>query len=240
METKQFEQQMLEINQKLDVLTQYMQEQQRRQREWQELKEDLTLIGKDIFQTAVKELDEVAHHFDSTDLIYLLKKLLRNTRNFSKMVDQLESGFDFVNDAAPLGKQVLNQIMDTLSELEKKGYFEFGKEAVKIIDTIVTTFTMDDIRLLRENIVAIIITFRNMTQPEMLGSMNNALHFFRKMDVDVDQKIGYWQLMKEMRDPEFKRGISFLIHFMKNMVQTNGKSGDKQIEITKQNINKEE
>ncbi|MCK5454665.1 MAG: DUF1641 domain-containing protein [Calditrichia bacterium] len=233
METKQLEQQMLEINQKLDLLTQYMQEQQRRQREWQELKEDMTLIGKDIFQTAVEELDEVAHHFDTTDLMYLLKKLLRNTRNFSKMMDQFESAFDFVNDATPLGKQVLNQIMDTLSELENKGYFEFGKEAFKIIDTIVTTFTVDDIRLLRENISAIIITFRNMTQPEMLGSMNNALHFFQKMDVQVDKKIGYWQLMKEMRDPEFKRGIAFMINFMKNMVQTNGKSEDIHDEIIK-------
>ena len=240
METKQIEQQMLEINQKLDVLTQYMQEQQRRQREWQELKDDMTLIGKDVFQTAVEELDEVAHHFDTSDLIFLMKKLLRNTRNFSKMVDQLESGFDFVNDAAPLGKQVLNQVMDMLTDLEKKGYFEFGKEAIKIMDTIVTTFTLDDIRLLRKNIIAIIITFRNMTNPEMLGSMNNALQFFQKMDVNVDKKIGYWQLMKEMRDPEFKRGIGFMINFLKNMVQTNGKSEQINTEIKQQNTNKEE
>jgi len=240
METTQLEKQIKDINQKLDVLTQYMQEQQRRQREWQELKEDMTLIGKDIFQTAVEELDEIAHHFDTTDLLYLLKKLLRNTRNFSRIVDQLESAFDFVNDATPLGKQVLNQMMDTLSELEKKGYFEFGKEAFKIFDTIVTTFTVDDIRLLRENIAAIIITFRNMTQPEMLGSMNNALHFFQKMDVNVDQKISYWQLMKEMRDPEFKRGIAFLIHFMKNMVQSNGKSEQIMTEIMKHKTNMEE
>jgi uncharacterized protein YjgD (DUF1641 family) len=130
--------------------------------------------------------------------------------------------------------------MDTLSELERKGYFEFGKEAFKIIDTIVTSFTVDDIRLLRENIAAIIITFRNMTSPEMLASMNNALNFFRKMDVEVEQKIGYWQLMKEMRDPEFKRGMAFMISFMKNMVQTNGNSEVKHNEIIKQNTNKEE
>jgi len=233
MENKQLEQQILEMNQKLDVLTQYIQEQQRRQREWQELRDDMTLIGKDIFQTTVQELDEVAHHFDTNDLLYLLKKLLRNTRNLSKIMDQLESAVDFVNDATPLGKQVVSEVMDNLTELEKKGYFEFGKEALKIVDTIVTTFTLDDIRLLRENIAAIIITFRNMTQPEMLGSMNNALNFFQKMDVQVDKKIGYWQLMKQMQDPEFKRGISFMINFMKNMVRTNGdvELGNKKMEV---------
>ncbi|UCF65538.1 MAG: DUF1641 domain-containing protein [bacterium] len=224
METKQLEQQILEMNQKLDALTQYMQEQQSRQREWQELRDDMTLIGKDIFQTAVQELDEVAYHFETEDLLFLMKKLLRNTRNLSKMMDQIESAVDFVNDATPLGKQVLSEVMDNLTELEKKGYFEFGKEALKIVDTIVTTFTLDDIRLLRENIAAIIITFRNMTQPEILGSMNNALNFFQKMDIQVDKKIGYWQLMKQMHDPEFKRGVSFMINFMKNMVRTNGNS----------------
>ena len=89
-------------------------------------------------------------------------------------------------------------------------------------------------------IAAIIITFRNMTSPEMLGSMNNALNFFQKMDVQVDKKIGYWQLMKEMHDPEFKRGLAFMINFMKNMVQTNGKSEVIHNEIIEQNTNKEE
>jgi uncharacterized protein YjgD (DUF1641 family) len=54
--------------------------------------------------------------------------------------------------------------------------------------------------------------------------VNNALYFFQKLDVVVDEKISYWQLMKEINDPEMKRGLAFLIRFMKNMVQTNGNS----------------
>jgi uncharacterized protein YjgD (DUF1641 family) len=224
METKPIEQQLAEINQKLDTLTNYISEQRRRQREWQELQEDLTLIGKDIFQSAVTELDEVAHHFDTADLTHLLKKLLRNVRNMTKMVDQVESAVDFIEDAAPLSKQIFNQLLETLAELERKGYFEFTREFLKIVDTIVSTFTVDDIRLLRDNIVGIIETFRNMTQPEVLGSVNNALHFFKELDVEVDEKISYWQLIKELSDPEMKRGMAFIVRFMKNMVRTNGSS----------------
>jgi uncharacterized protein YjgD (DUF1641 family) len=224
METKPIEKQLAEINQKLDVLTDYMEQQKRRQREWKELQDDLTIIGKDIFQTAVTELDEVAHHFDTSDLLFLMKKLLRNVRNITRMMDQVESAMDFVEDATPLGKQIFSQLLETLAELERKGYFEFAKESVKIADTIVTTFTVEDIRLLRQNIAGIIETFRNMTQPEVLGSVNNALSFFQKLDVVVDEKISYWQLIKEINDPEMKRGLAFLIRFMKNMVQTNGNS----------------
>jgi uncharacterized protein YjgD (DUF1641 family) len=240
METKPIEQQLAEINKKLDVLTNYMTQQQRRQREWQELQEDLTIIGKDVFQTAVTELDEVAQHFDTADLLYLVKKLLRNVRNISKMMDQVESAVDFIEDATPLSKQIFSQLLDTLTELERKGYFEFTRESLKIVDTIVSTFTVDDIRLLRENIVGIIETFRNMTQPQVLGSVNNALHFFKELDVDVDEKISYWQLLKEMSDPEMKRGMAFILRFMKNMVRTNGSVENSKTQNTNNSIQKED
>lgn len=222
METRLIEQQIEDINKKLDFITGYIRQQERQQREWEELKADLTVIGKDIFQTAVRELDEVSSSFDTNDLLFLLKKLLRNTRNISRLLDQVESVSDFLKDATPLSKQIFSQLLDTLQQLEQKGYFEFGREMLKVLDTVVTSFTPEDVQMLRENITAILMTVKNLTQPQMLGSINNAVHFFQKMDVVVDQKITYWHLMKELRDPELKRGLAFVIQFMKNMVYTNG------------------
>jgi len=219
MAEQNIELQIKEINEKLDFITAHLAEQQRWQREIRELKDDLTLIGKDIFQAATEELDEVAQHFDTTDLLYLGKKLLRNTRNLNKMLDQAESAADFFKDATPLGKQVFAQLMDTLAEFERKGYFDFAQETFKILDTIVTSFSVEDVRLLRKNIISILITVKGLTQPQMLNTVNNALGFFQKLDVDVEQKISYWQIFKEMKDPEMRRGIAFVIQFMKSMVQ---------------------
>lgn len=222
MDNKQIEQQLVEMNQKLNLIIEYLQEQKRRQQEWDELKNDLTLVGKDVFQTAVQELDEISYHFDTADLLYLLKKLLRNTRNLTKMMDQLESAIDFLHDITPLGKHILDELMENLTRLEKKGYFDFSREALKIIDTIVTSFTVEDVRLLRENIASILLTIKSFTQPQMLNTINNALNFFQKMEVMVEQDVSYWSLLKELRDPEFKRGLAFAIQFMKSMVHTNG------------------
>ena len=219
MENKQIEQQLQEINQKLDAVMSWMQEQQRRKREMDELKEDLTLIGKDVFQAAVVELNEVAQHFDTGDFLFLLKKLLRNTRNLIRVMDKLESAFDFSEDFVPLTKDMVGQIMETLEELDRKGYFEFGKELFKIVDTIVTSFTLEDVRLLRENITSILLTVKNLTQPEMLSTVNNALSFFQKMDIAVEEKVSYRDLFRSLRDPEMKRGLAFVIQFMKNMAR---------------------
>ena len=96
------------------------------------------------------------------------------------MIEQVESASDFLKEATPLGKQVVNQRMETLQELDRKGYFDFFRESMKILDTVVTTFSVEDVRLFRENVVSILLTLKNLTQPEMLSTVDNALRFFKK------------------------------------------------------------
>lgn len=213
-----------DIHQKLDILTEQMQVTQRRQREFEELKQDLTLIGKDMFNAAVDELEDVAPYFDTQDLVHLLKKLLRNTRNLTGLLNQLEGAEDLFRDLKPLGKQIFDEVLETLDEFDKKGYFEFLRESFQIIDTVVTSFSVEDVRLLRENITSILMTVKGMTQPEMLQTINNALSFFKKMDIQVDQNISYFRIMKEMNNPEVKQGVLFMLEFLKNMAKPNNQT----------------
>ncbi len=222
MQVKDLEQQIAAINEKLDFLTEQMRAQQRRERETQELKSDLMHLGRDVFQATVTELETVAPYFDTDDLLHLLKKLLRNTRNLTTMLEQMESTADFFKDAKEPLRNGFMQILHTLDELDRKGYFEFMKEAGKILDTIVTSFSVEDVRLLRENITRILSTVKNMTQPEMLSTMNNALGFYRKMDIVVDSDVSYREIFKELKKPEVKRGLVFLLEFVKSMAAPNG------------------
>ena len=213
--------QLQDIHQKLDFITEQMRETQRRQKELQELKDDLTIIGKDMFNAAVEELDDVAPYFETKDLVHLLKKLLRNTKNLTRILGQLESAEDLFKDLQPLGKEIFDEVLDTLNKLDQKGYFEFFRESFQIIDTIVTSFSIDDVKLLQENVVSILLTVKGMTQPEMLQTIDNALGFFRKMDIVVEKDVSYFQIMKEMRNPEVKKGIIFMLEFLKNMAKPN-------------------
>jgi uncharacterized protein YjgD (DUF1641 family) len=224
MESKALEKEIAEIHHKLNFITDQMKAYQQRQREIQELKEDFSLIAKDVFDAAVEGLEDVAPYFDSNDLIHLLKKLLRNTKNLNRILTQLESAEDLFSDLQPLGKQMFDQLLETLNELDQKGYFEFFKESVKIVDTIVTSFSVEDVRMLRENITPILLTIKSMTQPEMLSTVDNALGFFRKMDITVERDISYFQILKELRNPEVKRGMIFMLEFVKNMAKPNNNS----------------
>jgi len=60
-----------------------------------------------------------------------------------------------------------------------------------------------------------------MTQPEMLSTIDNALGFFRKMDITVEKDISYFQIMKELKNPEVKQGMIFMLEFIKNMAKPN-------------------
>ncbi|MGC8595688.1 MAG: DUF1641 domain-containing protein [Candidatus Kryptoniota bacterium] len=205
------------LDRKLDFVVSQMKEYERKQREIQELKEDMSMIVRDLFQTASVELDEVAQNFDTRDLLHLLKKLMRNVRNLNSMLDQLESTRDLVKDAAPLGKILFDETLHKLEELDKKGYFAFLREVSQLVDTVVTSFSADDVKLLRENIVQILLTVKSITQPEMLDLVKNATSFFEKMSIVPADNVTYLSLLKELRKPEVKRGIAFLIEFVKNI-----------------------
>ena len=229
MEQKQLEQEIMEIHKKLDFLTEQFRQTQSSQQEMRELKDDLTIIGKDMFNAAVEELQDVAPYFDTGDLVHLLKKLLRNTRNINELMEHFESIQDLVRDVKPLGKQVFDELLDTLNKLDQKGYFEFFTEGAKIIDTVVTSFTVEDIRHLRENITTILLTVKSITQPEMLSSVNNAMGFFQKMDIEIHDDISLWQLWRKANTPEVKKGLAFMLEFVKNMAQ-NGQNKTTQTE----------
>jgi uncharacterized protein YjgD (DUF1641 family) len=228
MNNTELEKRLDEINRKLDVLTGQMMQYERRQRKWQELKDDLSRIGADVFQTAVTELDEVSQHFDARDLLHLLKKLLRNTRNLTKLIDLMKSFADLLNDAAPIGKQAFLDLLSTLNELERKGYFGFLKELLRVGDKIVTTFSVDDAKALGDNITTILLTVKSLTQPDMLMAVNNAVSVYKNLDIKVDEKISYWELFKSARTPEMRRGMAFGFQFLRNLsnpeVAHNGKT----------------
>ena len=89
---------LLGLNQKIDrlvtqveFLTEEAQRQKRHQQEWDELKDDLSLIFNEVFRLSVQQLEEVEGTVQIEDMLRRFKRLLRNTRNLEQMLDQLES-----------------------------------------------------------------------------------------------------------------------------------------------------
>ena len=205
------------LHQKIDYLTEQVMLTRRRQQEMAELRQDFTPIATDIFKTAVEELNEVSLYFSYEDLIFLIKKLLRNTKNIIAILEKMESATDFIHDASPLSGAVFNSALEKLNEIESKGYFSFLKEAFAVIDRIVANFSAQDVRQLGDNIVLILNTVKQLTQPEMLKTMQNALAVYQNIDVKPPEKVSLLDLAKELNSPGIRRALATGLIILKNV-----------------------
>ncbi len=219
MDEKVTQTQIDEINHKLDLVLEEIELQKKHRREMHDLKEDLMRVGTDLYSTAVTELEEVHDYLQTGDILHLGKKLLRNVKTMNKMFDQLESARDFLEDASPLVRESIIDFMAKMDEFDRKGYFQFFKEFQNVMDNVITSFTVDDVKALGDNVVTILNTVKSLTQPDMLHSINNAVKVYNKLDIEIEEDISYFQLFKRMNTPEMRSGIAFGIKFLKSLAE---------------------
>ena len=209
--------QIQEINQKLDLLIEHVNQQRLRSEMIEDLISDTALIGKDAFESSVTLLEEQGVDLDGKALQHFIIKLIKNANNFSMILGAFESILDLMKDLGPVAKEVGFDVINTFHQFEQKGYFEFLSEASKILDNIVAHYSVEDVRMLSDNIVTILDTVKNLTQPDMLKAMNNAVNIFKDLDPTSVPEYSVWKLMREMNSPEMKRGIGFFVTFMKSL-----------------------
>jgi len=137
------------INEKVDqialqiaFLTEQAEIQQRRAREFDELKADLIPIGNQLIHLTINELEEIGTDFELEDLFFLLKRVLRNTHLIMTMMDRFESLMGIADEVEILGKQVFSSAVEALDKLEQTGLFT---EAGDIFNTLAQENTLSDL-----------------------------------------------------------------------------------------------
>jgi DNA repair exonuclease SbcCD ATPase subunit len=145
MTTAGVEERLSAIQEQLDVIQHELQARKRHLAEMQELKEDLTVILKDVMRTAVVELDDVAPFLQTGDFLSLVKKILRNTNRISASLSKLESAGDFLADAKPVSFDIFTRFIHKLDELERKGYFKVGTDLEATMDALVRLLAANNV-----------------------------------------------------------------------------------------------
>jgi len=133
------------------------------------------------------------------------------------LTTQVESAMDLAKDATPLGKELFNDLLTQLDEYDRKGYFDFIAELFNVVDRIITSYSVEDVQLLADNVVAILETVKGLTQPEMLQSINNAMIVYRKLDFDTIEECSVWNAMSQINKPEMRRALGFMMSFLRNL-----------------------
>lgn len=227
MEEKALQEQVTELNQKVDLLLEYVNQQRLKTNQLEDLLADVSIVGKDMYDTAVEELDNRMVHLDLDDVKGLMLRVLRNIDNMNKFLELFESMNDFVKDASPIFNEVIIDFSKKMNEFDEKGYFEFFAEAGNVFDKVVTHYKPEDVRELADNIVNIIDTVRLATQPELMSAINNGVKIYSKIETENIPEYSIFRVMKEMNKPEMKRALGFFVTFMKNMSAETNKNNNK-------------
>lgn len=217
MEEKALQTQITELNQKVDLLLEYVNQQRLKTNQLEDLVADVQIVGKDMYDTAVEELDNRMVNLDIDQVKGLMLRVLRNIENINKFLETFESINDLLKDASPIFNEVVIDFTKTLNKFDQKGYFEFFAEAGKIFDNIISHYEPRDVRELADNVVSILETVRSATQPEMMSAINNGLKVYGSIETENIPEYSLFKVMREMNQPEMKRALGFFVTFMKNM-----------------------
>jgi uncharacterized protein YjgD (DUF1641 family) len=128
-----------------------------------------------------------------------------------------------VETVGPLSDEAFAKAVDVLQAAEHKGYFAFARGGMKIADNVVTSFTEDDVQKLGDNVVLMLNTVKDMTQPEILGLVRTVV---AQTETEVAKPVNTSlpALLGQMRDPNVRRGLALTMRIL-SVVGAQGQNG---------------
>ncbi len=212
---------LLALNQKLDLLTAqvaYLTEQARLAQQERESRDDLVdtamPIAREAMDIVTRELHEVQEEIRLEDLLRLSKKLLRHVPQLEMLLDQLDSLSDLLATVGPISREMITKLTELMDELDRKGYFAFARGGGRLVDNVVTSFSEEDVNRLSENIVLILNTVKDMTQPEILSFVRNTL-LLAEEEVSKPVNTSMLSILRQMQDPAVRRGLALALRILR-------------------------
>ena len=192
-----------ELSAQVAFLTEQARDGARRQQERAELLHDVLPIANDAVGLITEQLDEIQGYVDLSDLLRLLKRLLRNGRNLERMLDQLESLMDLAQTIGPLSDSIFEKATDVFQAADQRGYFALATGGAKAVDKVATSLTPEDLDRLADNLVVVLAGFKELDEPADPGIR---------------------PLLKQMRDPEVQRGLAAVLRVLRAIGANTAKS----------------
>jgi uncharacterized protein YjgD (DUF1641 family) len=180
------QEQINEINRKLDLVLESLEQQKRNREEFDDLVADLNIVAKDAFHQTVVMLDKSQVDLEQTDIPKLLIKILQNLDTFYELLEMLESARDFMKDVSPILHQVGLDAINKLNEFDQKGYFEIIRnlgrpevmDALVKMSTAFATVSMDE-KLDNRSLFSLM---KQVNSPEVRKSLSYSLRLLQAMN----------------------------------------------------------
>lgn len=204
------------VEDRLDHLTSQVDElvaEMRRQREsreqWSELSHEMAPVARDAVGAASRELEELSAEVTIDDVAEFSRTVARSLPKLQAMLVQLDSLSELTHEVNSITGAGVAKLSDSLADAERKGYFTFARHGAQMVEEVVTSFSEDDVVALRDNLVLILNTVKELTQPEVMTLLNRTGVSLQSISDDADQAPPTaFALLRQMRDPQVRRGLN--------------------------------
>ena len=212
------------VEQRLDRLTLLVEEMyvelqaQREARErWAELNEVMVPVTRAAFDSVSREMEDLSEDVTVEDAVRFARTAARALPQMEQLLAQLETMTALGSEATKLSGAMVAKVSDALDQAERRGYFAFARGGAEIADKVVTSFTEDDVRALGDNVVLILNTVKQMTQPEIMTMLRRTMVTVQSDQVTDIKPPSTFALLREMRDPEVRRGLARTLHMLRSI-----------------------
>jgi len=183
-----------------------------------ELRDELAPRINEAVHSLIRELADVEADFQLEDLLHLVKKALRNTKNLSFTLDQLKNMIDFAVTIEPLLKSSVPQIILYLDELERSGVFRLLQTGMETLKAIGNSYSEDDLDQIRTGTVRLAGTLKQLSRPEALDFIERAAQLPGRVDLSAAKTVGPWGLFWALGDEEIKQGLGVVLELTRGLV----------------------
>jgi TusE/DsrC/DsvC family sulfur relay protein len=149
------------------------------------------------------------------DVTAVTARLEAMEKQLAYLVRQHEKTTELFAEMTPILREVMATATTKLDELEKKGYFAFGKELLGLGERVVEGFGPDDVRKLGDATVGILQTVRAMTQPRILEIAGEASEVLERSD--QAEPLGLLGMVRATRDDDVQKGMAVMMEVMRHV-----------------------
>lgn len=131
---------------------------------------------------------------------------------------ELEPLRDLAAEIGMLAGPAMDSVTQRLAELDDRGYLGFARSSGRVVERIVGSFDEADVEALGDNVVLMLETLRDLTQPEILRLLRQTADTVgHPGDADAGPPPSTLALMRQLRDPEVRRGLGRLLELVRSV-----------------------
>ena len=116
---------------------------------------------------------------------------------------------EFVDEMAPVAKAVMDTGVKELADLERRGYFLFGRDLMEALNRIVETYEPERLPERADSFADVVLVLRLLSQPKVLAAVQDMAQEFDRAGSEPIEVLGAAKRIETEKD--IQRGLAFCL-----------------------------